>query len=245
MSATNKTPNMELPEFLPNDKPAWLVDWNGAMSTIDTYCGNLNQQTVVANANANAALAKANEVESGLDSADSKIAALENDITQINTAYTFTYIAGNTNNNTSINANKTVIAIYGGKLAKIEINVSCTAGTGMQFEPVKSSSGQQLYGCRAGQVPANIFNLPVGTFTDSAPSENWFRLGTFNGRTNNATPENTTTIVGLSVYGYWNGSNTEFFYTATTNIANLNAIFGTVVTLSTGGIIEANILDII
>lgn len=36
MGATNKTTNYELPVFVGTDKPAWLVDWNGAMNTIDT-----------------------------------------------------------------------------------------------------------------------------------------------------------------------------------------------------------------
>ena len=36
MSATNHTTNYEFPIFIGTDKPAWLVDWNGAMSAIDT-----------------------------------------------------------------------------------------------------------------------------------------------------------------------------------------------------------------
>lgn len=35
MSATNATTNYSLPIFLGTDKPAWLVDWNGAMNAID------------------------------------------------------------------------------------------------------------------------------------------------------------------------------------------------------------------
>ena len=35
MSATNATINYSLPIFLGADKPAWLVDWNGAMTAID------------------------------------------------------------------------------------------------------------------------------------------------------------------------------------------------------------------
>ena len=35
MSATNKTTHYELPSFIASDKPAWLVDWNGAMAAID------------------------------------------------------------------------------------------------------------------------------------------------------------------------------------------------------------------
>lgn len=36
MSATNTTTNYGLPIFIETDKPAWLVDFNGAMRTIDT-----------------------------------------------------------------------------------------------------------------------------------------------------------------------------------------------------------------
>ena len=36
MSATNSTVNYGLPQFLATDKPAWLTDFNGAMSDIDT-----------------------------------------------------------------------------------------------------------------------------------------------------------------------------------------------------------------
>lgn len=35
MSATNTTTNYNLPIFLSSDKPAWLVDFNGAMTAID------------------------------------------------------------------------------------------------------------------------------------------------------------------------------------------------------------------
>lgn len=41
MGATNTTPNIGLPSFVGTDKPAWLTDWNGAMSTIDTEIGTL------------------------------------------------------------------------------------------------------------------------------------------------------------------------------------------------------------
>jgi len=40
MSATNSTPNLELPVFVGTDKPAWLTDWNGAMNKIDAAVGS-------------------------------------------------------------------------------------------------------------------------------------------------------------------------------------------------------------
>ena len=36
MSATNATTNYNFPLFIGTDKPAWLVDWNSAMSAIDS-----------------------------------------------------------------------------------------------------------------------------------------------------------------------------------------------------------------
>ena len=36
MSHTNQTANYHLPQFIGTDKPAWLVDVNGAMADIDT-----------------------------------------------------------------------------------------------------------------------------------------------------------------------------------------------------------------
>ena len=36
MSATNATTNYSFPLFIGTDKPAWLVDWNSAMSAIDS-----------------------------------------------------------------------------------------------------------------------------------------------------------------------------------------------------------------
>lgn len=40
MSATNTTTNYNLPIFLSSDKPAWLVDFNGAMTAIDAQMKN-------------------------------------------------------------------------------------------------------------------------------------------------------------------------------------------------------------
>ena len=41
MSATNSTSTLHLPLFIGTDKPAWLVDWNGAMNDIDSAIATL------------------------------------------------------------------------------------------------------------------------------------------------------------------------------------------------------------
>lgn len=62
MSATNSTPAINLPLFIGTDKPAWLVDWNSAMSAIDS------------------AIATLQTAESGTSSA---LAALSNSVTAL------------------------------------------------------------------------------------------------------------------------------------------------------------------
>lgn len=67
MSATNSTTNYSLPLFVPTDKPAWLVDWNGAMSAIDTAI---------------------KQAQTTADSAGTDIGTLQSDIANINAALT-------------------------------------------------------------------------------------------------------------------------------------------------------------
>lgn len=64
MSATNATPIINLPLFIGTDKPAWLVDWNGAMNTIDTAIANL-QTAESGTATSLASLAQSVEALSG------------------------------------------------------------------------------------------------------------------------------------------------------------------------------------
>lgn len=67
MSATNHTTNYELPVFIGTDKPAWLVDWNGAMNAIDTAI---------------------KQVETKADAAGVDIGSIQSDIITINSALT-------------------------------------------------------------------------------------------------------------------------------------------------------------
>lgn len=69
MSATNKTTNFELPLFIGSDRPAWLSDWNQAMTKIDT---NLQQIKLTAN-----------EADSTAGGFDSKITALQQQVSSM------------------------------------------------------------------------------------------------------------------------------------------------------------------
>lgn len=59
MSSTNKTTNYLLPQFINTDKPTWLGDVNGAMSTIDSQMKSNADAASAAAATANAAATQA------------------------------------------------------------------------------------------------------------------------------------------------------------------------------------------
>lgn len=59
-NATNSTPNYGLPIFIGSDKPSWLVDWNGAMTELDTVIKEIStaekaNENLITTANANIA----------------------------------------------------------------------------------------------------------------------------------------------------------------------------------------------
>lgn len=61
MSATNTTPNYNLPQFTQTDKPTWLGDVNGAMRAIDTGM-KANADSASSNANAITSLGNRQDV---------------------------------------------------------------------------------------------------------------------------------------------------------------------------------------
>lgn len=78
MSHTNQTPNYHLPQFIGTDKPAWLVDFNQAMSDIDTQMKANETASATAEANAQSAL-------SGLSATNTQVSGLQTDVTAIQT----------------------------------------------------------------------------------------------------------------------------------------------------------------
>lgn len=74
MAHTNSTPNYNLPQFLPTDKPAWLVDVNPAYASIDTAIKNASDAADDAQEDATQALADAAGANAIATQADSKAA---------------------------------------------------------------------------------------------------------------------------------------------------------------------------
>ena len=133
MSATNATTNYELPVFIATDKPAWLVDWNGAMNTIDSAikeaktAGDNAQST--ANTNAN-----------NIQTLDGTVTSQGTAIGNLQTA-----VSGNTGSINTINSligngeptttDKTII----GAINEINAKVGDVAADDVSFDPTGTS----------------------------------------------------------------------------------------------------------
>ena len=72
MGHTNSTTNYALPQFLTTDKPAWLTDINGAMSSIDTAIHNAKTAADGAASTAATAALDASTALGNASTADSK-----------------------------------------------------------------------------------------------------------------------------------------------------------------------------
>lgn len=73
MSSTNKTVNYELSQFIGSDKPAWLVDYNGDMSKIDTQMKTNADAAASASSAASAASSAASSASSGVEALNTQI----------------------------------------------------------------------------------------------------------------------------------------------------------------------------
>ena len=103
MSHTNKTANYNLPQFVGTDKPSWLTDVNGAMTSIDAQM----------KANADANTTTAGDLTTLAGRVTNSENAIQAQATQISTATSLAQSASTsvTNANTSINELKDYLAI--------------------------------------------------------------------------------------------------------------------------------------
>lgn len=72
MAHTNSTPNYNLPQFLPTDKPAWLVDVNPSYASIDTAIKNASDAAGNAQEDATQALSDAAGAQATATQANTK-----------------------------------------------------------------------------------------------------------------------------------------------------------------------------
>ena len=132
MSATNSTTYYEFPVFVGSDKPAWLVDWNGAMNAIDSA---IHEAKAEADANATNIASLQSSVTSlsgSVESQGSSITSLTQSLTSLQgTVNTITSLIGNGEPTTQ---DKTIIGAI--NELKADIDALDPSGEGVQAENV-------------------------------------------------------------------------------------------------------------
>ena len=132
MSATNSTTYYEFPVFVGSDKPAWLVDWNGAMNAIDSA---IHEAKAEADANATNIASLQSSVTSlsgSVESQGSSITSLTQSLTALQgTVNTITSLIGNGEPTTQ---DKTIIGAI--NELKADIDALDPSGQGVQAENV-------------------------------------------------------------------------------------------------------------
>ena len=148
MSATNATTNYSLPLFIGTDKPAWLVDWNGAMTDIDAQM-KVNATAILANETAISGLSTTVSAHTtSISTISGQISTLT---TGLNTAQgninTINSLIGNGEPTTS---DKTLIGAIN------EIYGMITGGGGQEIQAANVSYDNTSSGLTASTVQAAI-----------------------------------------------------------------------------------------
>ncbi len=132
MSATNHTTYYEFPIFVGSDKPAWLVDWNGAMTALDSA---IHEAKAEADANATDIATLQSSVSSlsgSVESQGTSITTLTQSLTSLQgTVNTITSLIGNGLPTTD---DKTIIGAI--NELKADIDALDPSGQGVQAENV-------------------------------------------------------------------------------------------------------------
>lgn len=126
MSATNKTTHYELPVFLGSDKPAWLVDWNGAMAAIDAAIYEAYTTAQSASSSAASVASDLATLSGTVSTQGTSITTLTDTLTTlVGTVNTITSLIGNGEPTTT---DKTIIGAINEINAKIPAGGTTAAG---------------------------------------------------------------------------------------------------------------------
>ena len=204
MSATNSTANYELPIFLATDKPAWLTDWNGAMSAIDTAIHAAQATADGAQTTASAATADISTINASLTTITGNITSLTTSVNSNTGAInTINSLIGNGEPTTS---DKTLIGAIN------EIYGMITGGGGDEIEAQNVSYDNTTSGLTADDVQAAIDE--VVTMIPSGPTGSYAKKPTVVSRTLTAGQTSVTlsdaSIVATSLIDIYTADGTPF-----------------------------------
>ena len=127
MASTNKTTNFQLPQFVANDVPSWLVYVNGAFMDIDTDMKTIQDTAQSASGTATGAASQVDSIQSTVDSLSGNVSTLSG------TVATHTTQIG------TLNTNVTALQ---GEVSTIKGNIETING---EIDALQNSQGVTLY----------------------------------------------------------------------------------------------------
>lgn len=83
-NATNKTQNFGLPLFVANDKPSWLVDWNGTMQQLDEVMTTVTETAQTAGQEVTNIESQVQSMQNLVDTLQASVEAAVRDLGQTN-----------------------------------------------------------------------------------------------------------------------------------------------------------------
>lgn len=166
MSATNSTPNLNLPVFVGTDKPAWLVDFNGAMNAIDSAVG-ANTTNIAGNASA---IANLNNSVAAMNTAVSNMSTTINNLVTAttNNAGAINTINSLIGNGTPTTTDQTIIGAINELHAEIGGGSSIQAGSVQYTNTTSGLSATDVQAAIdevAAAIPSVASEIKSGTLT--------------------------------------------------------------------------------
>lgn len=164
MSATNSTPNYNLPVFLATDKPAWLTDWNGAMNAIDTAIHSAQASADAAQTSAGTAIADIATINASLNTITGNITSLTTAVNgNTGSINTINSLIGNgqptTEDKTLIGAINEIYAMIGGGTEILAENVSYdNTLSGLSAVNVQSAIDELAVGGGVSDMNVSAYN---------------------------------------------------------------------------------------
>ena len=147
MAYTNKTVNYELPQYVADDKPTYLGDFNSAMSKIDEVMKTNADSVVDANGQASNAVSQAQQASTTATSALNEVNTVKSQITTINEK--------DSQQDTSISANSEAITTLQGDVAKNKTSIT-------NIEDFINLINTQIY---SSQITTNIGQIDTSQTT--------------------------------------------------------------------------------
>lgn len=228
MASTNKTSGYSLSQFIGSDIPSWLGDYNGDMLKIDTALKSINATATQGNSTAISAKSAAAAAQQTANSALVKAQTNTSSITSLKQNLNNTTVVGTP---IPLGANSNVVVSYSDYI--IAVRLYCVFDQKPTNTTVVGSNTRfPLF-----SVPNNVFDLKAGTIADD--SGDIVGLGYVSFFYTTSSDQKYTAVYVLA---YYDGANTVFFTSVPTAIVseinNINVIFGNLVALPSGVLVD-------